>query len=49
MELEKEQGSADLMFGAEVSVLRHPATEEPQEWHELWTLVKGPRANVLVA
>lgn len=49
MELEKEQGSADLMSGAEVSVLGHPATEEPQEWPELRTLVKGPRGNVLVA
>jgi hypothetical protein len=47
--LEKEQGSADLMSGAEMSVLRHLATEEPQEWHELWTLFQGPRGDVLVA
>lgn len=44
--LEKKQGYGDLMSGAEVSVLGHPATDEPQGWHELWTLVKGPRGRM---
>lgn len=46
MDMEKEQGYGDLMSGAEVSVLGHPATEEPQERHELRTLVKGPRGGM---
>lgn len=33
------------MPGAGVSVLGHPAMEETEEWHELWTLVKGPGAE----
>lgn len=46
LDLEKEQGYGDLMSSAEVSVLGHPAMEEPREWHELRTLVKGPRGRM---